>query len=104
MRLRGESQLLEPESGNAGEGKVESKRTRQVRFFFTGGKMTISVNDEPFELEREMSVEEFVAEELEADDGLVVLVNDAVVPKEKRNALILKEGDCVEVVRFVSGG
>lgn len=66
--------------------------------------MTISVNDEPFELEREMSVEEFVAEELESDDGLVVLVNDAVVPKEKRNAFILKEGDCVEVVRFVSGG
>ena len=104
MRLRGESQLLEPESGNAGDGKDESQRTRQVRFFFTGGKMTISVNDEPFELEREMSVEEFVAEELESDDGLVVLVNDAVVPKEKRNALILKEGDCVEVVRFVSGG
>ena len=103
MRLRGGSQLLEPESGNAGEGKVESKRTRRVRFFM-GGKMTISVNDEPFELEREMSVEEFVAEELESDDGLVVLVNDAVVPKEKRNALILKEGDCVEVVRFVSGG
>ena len=66
--------------------------------------MTISVNDEPFELEREMSVEEFVAEELEADDGLIVLVNDAVVPKEKRSAFILKEGDCVEVVRFVSGG
>lgn len=104
MRLRGGSQLLEPESGNAGEGKVESKRTRRVRFFYWEEKMTISVNDEPFELEREMSVEEFVAEELESDDGLVVLVNDAVVPKEKRNALILKEGDCVEVVRFVSGG
>ena len=66
--------------------------------------MTILVNDEPFDLEREMTVAEFIAEELEAEVEFVILVNDTVVPVEKRASVILKEGDSVEAVRFVSGG
>lgn len=66
--------------------------------------MIISVNDEPFELEKEMSLAQFIAEELEAEGEMVILVNDTVIPAEKREALILKEGDAVEAVRFVSGG
>ncbi|MDY3939013.1 MAG: sulfur carrier protein ThiS [Spirochaetia bacterium] len=66
--------------------------------------MTILVNDEPFDLEREMTVAEFIAEELEAEGEFVILVNDTVVPVEKRASVILKEGDSVEAVRFVSGG
>ena len=66
--------------------------------------MTILVNDEPFDLEREMTVAEFIAEELEAEGEFVILVNDTVVLVEKSASVILKEGDSVEAVRFVSGG
>lgn len=66
--------------------------------------MTILLNDEPFELEREMTVSEFISEELETEGEFVILVNDTVVPAEKRTSVVLKEGDSVEAVRFVSGG
>lgn len=66
--------------------------------------MTILVNDEAFELEREMTIEAFIAEELEGDGEFVVLLNDVVVSKEKWGSVVLKEGDSLEVARFVSGG
>ena len=37
-------------------------------------------------------------------DSLVVELNLAVVPREQFTACVLKDGDCLEIVRFVGGG
>jgi sulfur carrier protein len=39
-----------------------------------------------------------------SDNGLVTLLNENIIPKEKRNNTILNENDSLEIISFVSGG
>lgn len=38
------------------------------------------------------------------ENRVAVELNEQIVPKAKYNETVLKDGDCVEVVRFVGGG
>lgn len=68
--------------------------------------MFIELNGEEFSLETEISVANFIKEELDVDDvsSLVVVLNDEVIKKENYGLTKIKEGDIVELVRFVEGG
>ncbi|MDE5738332.1 MAG: sulfur carrier protein ThiS [Oscillospiraceae bacterium] len=38
------------------------------------------------------------------ENRVAVELNEQIVPKAKYSETVLKDGDCVEVVRFVGGG
>lgn len=65
---------------------------------------TLTVNGKPRHIDREMTVPEFL-EAHGIDRRLVaVAVNGEVVPRDRYEVTVLREGDVVEVVRMVGGG
>lgn len=65
---------------------------------------TLTVNGKPRQIDREMTVPEFL-EAHGIDRRLVaVAVNGEVVPRDRYEVTVLREGDVVEVVRMVGGG
>lgn len=66
--------------------------------------MKLIVNGEPHELPEAATVDALLRD-LGADpDHVAVMVNEAVLPRERRGARILEGGDRVEVVSFCGGG
>lgn len=65
---------------------------------------TLTVNGKPREIEREMTVPEFL--EMHGIDRrlVAVAVNGEVIPRDRYDVTVLREGDVVEVVRMVGGG
>jgi thiamine biosynthesis protein ThiS len=65
---------------------------------------TLTVHGKPRQIEREMTVPEFL-EAHGIDRRLVaVAVNGEVIPRDRYDVTMLREGDVVEVVRMVGGG
>jgi thiamine biosynthesis protein ThiS len=65
----------------------------------------LSVNGEPREVKSARSVRELLSElELDAAEGMAVLVNEAVVPRSAWDETPLAEGDAVEILRASAGG
>jgi sulfur carrier protein len=64
----------------------------------------ITVNGKPREIEREMSLPDF----LQAHDInprlVAVAINGDVIPKDQYAAAMVRAGDALEVVRMVGGG
>lgn len=50
------------------------------------------------------TVTELLADMAISGQQVAVELNEMIVPKAKYGETILKDGDCVEVVRFVGGG
>ena len=66
--------------------------------------MTITLNGDPLELERPMTVTELLAH-LEIDPRRVAVEHNLVVVKRGAfDATVVREGDQVEIVNFVGGG
>ncbi len=66
--------------------------------------MTITLNGEPYDLERPMSVVELLAT-LEIDPRRVAVEHNLSIIKHHRfSDIIVADGDRVEVVNFVGGG
>lgn len=66
--------------------------------------VTLTVNGKPRQIDREMTLPEFL-DAHGVDRRLVaVAVNGEVIPKERYGHVVLREGDAVEVVRMVGGG
>ncbi|MBM3214021.1 sulfur carrier protein ThiS [Candidatus Poribacteria bacterium] len=68
--------------------------------------MTITVNGRATELRDSTTVESLVAATVESvpERGIAVAVNGAVVRRAEWHGLLLREGDCVEIIRAVQGG
>lgn len=66
--------------------------------------MRITLNGEPRELEREMSVDELLASLGVKGERVAVEVNLEVVRRDARATRAIKDGDEVEIVSFVGGG
>lgn len=66
--------------------------------------MRLKVNGQEAQLEEGMSLDRLIAFYRLKKDMVVVELNRAVPPKETYGTTFLKEGDVVEIVKFLGGG
>jgi glycine oxidase len=69
-----------------------------------GGRMDITVNGDPTELEDGLSVAALVAQRAPDHRRIAVAVNADVVPRSAWPSTVLRDGDAVEVLVAVAGG
>lgn len=62
------------------------------------------VNGRKTELKERTGLEKWLTENGYDVSKTAVLLNGDVVPRDRRNAVYLTDGDCLEIVSFVGGG
>jgi sulfur carrier protein len=70
---------------------------------FIGGNAMVKINGEMLEKDG-MTVADVLAEMETSSQRVAVEINENIVPKAEYSSTVLKDGDVVEVVRFVGGG
>ncbi len=66
--------------------------------------MTIRLNGEPFEISGPVTVSALLAQ-LNIDPRIVAVEHNVIVVKKQQyDATMVREGDEIEIVRFVGGG
>lgn len=64
----------------------------------------MKVNGEIFEFKEDMTVSNLIAEMGFSEAMVAVELNLDILPRDSFSSTVLKENDCIEVVRFVGGG
>ena len=64
----------------------------------------MKVNGEIFEFKEGMTVSNLIAEMGFSEAMVAVELNLDILPRDSFSSTVLKEHDCIEVVRFVGGG
>ena len=64
----------------------------------------MKVNGEMFEFREGMTVSNLIAEMGFSEAMVAVELNLDILPRDSFSSTVLKENDCIEVVRFVGGG
>ena len=64
----------------------------------------MKVNGEIFEFREGMTVSNLIAEMDFSEAMVAVELNLDILPRDSFSSTVLKENDCIEVVRFVGGG
>lgn len=64
----------------------------------------MKVNGEKFDFREGMTVSDLVAEMGFSEAMVAVELNLDILPRDSFSDTVLKENDCIEVVRFVGGG
>ncbi|AKT46649.1 thiamine biosynthesis protein ThiS [Eubacterium sulci ATCC 35585] len=64
----------------------------------------MKVNGEIFEFREGMTVSNLIAEMGFSEAMVAVELNLDILPRDSFSSTVLKENDCIEVVRFVGGG
>lgn len=64
----------------------------------------MKVNGEIFEFREGMTVSNLIAEMDFSEAMVAVELNLDILPRDSFSSTVLKESDCIEVVRFVGGG
>lgn len=64
----------------------------------------MKVNGEKFEFMEGMTVSNLIAEMGFSEAMVAVELNLDILPRDSFSSTVLKENDCIEVVRFVGGG
>ena len=64
----------------------------------------MKVNGEKFDFREGMTVSDLVAEMGFSEAMVAVELNLDILPRDSFSDTVLKESDCLEVVRFVGGG
>ena len=64
----------------------------------------MKVNGELFEFREGMTVSNLIAEMGFSEAMVAVELNLDILPRDSFSSTVLKENDCIEVVRFVGGG
>lgn len=64
----------------------------------------MKVNGEIFEFREGMTVSNLIAEMGFSEAMVAVELNLDILPRDSFSSTVLKESDCIEVVRFVGGG
>ena len=64
----------------------------------------MKVNGEIFEFMEGMTVSNLIAEMGFSEAMVAVELNLDILPRDSFSSTVLKENDCIEVVRFVGGG
>jgi sulfur carrier protein len=66
--------------------------------------MKLTVNGEAYEHKGAGTIASLLAEMRSDPARVAVTLNEAVVPKSRRDAVTLREGDRVEILGFAGGG
>lgn len=66
--------------------------------------MDLTVNGKAHRHEGDGSLDSLILEINAKPDKVAVLLNDEIVPRAKRGAVSLKEGDNVEIITMAGGG
>lgn len=70
----------------------------------TAGPLSLTVNGKPFGLDREKGLPELL-DELGVNRKLVAVAhNGEVIPRDRYDEIVVRDGDRIEVVRMVGGG
>ncbi len=64
----------------------------------------MKVNGEKFEFREGMTVSNLIVEMGFSEAMVAVELNLDILPRDSFSGTVLKESDCIEVVRFVGGG
>lgn len=64
----------------------------------------MKVNGEKFDFRESMTVSNLIAEMGFSEAMVAVELNLDILPRDSFSSTVLKENDCIEVVRFVGGG
>ena len=64
----------------------------------------ITVNGKKKDLEKPMTVTEYLNENSYVPATVAIELNEEILPKDRYAETILKDGDCMEIVTFVGGG
>lgn len=64
----------------------------------------MKVNGEMFEFREGMTVSNLIAEMGFSEAMVAVELNLDILPRDSFSSTVIKENDCIEVVRFVGGG
>lgn len=64
----------------------------------------MKVNGEIFEFKEGMTVSNLIAEMGFSEAMVAVELNLDILPRDSFSSTVIKENDCIEVVRFVGGG
>lgn len=64
----------------------------------------MKVNGEIFEFREGMTVSNLIAEMGFSEAMVAVELNLDILPRDSFSSAVIKENDCIEVVRFVGGG
>ena len=64
----------------------------------------MKVNGEIFEFREGMTVSNLIAEMGFSEAIVAVELNLDILPRDSFSSTVIKENDCIEVVRFVGGG
>lgn len=64
----------------------------------------MKVNGEIFEFREDMTVSNLIAEMGFSEAMVAVELNLDILPRDSFSSTVIKENDCIEVVRFVGGG
>jgi sulfur carrier protein len=67
--------------------------------------MKITLNNRPEEIDaRELTIQDLIERKNFTFKLLVTKINGRLVRKEERNAVMIKDGDKVDVIHLISGG
>ena len=66
--------------------------------------MNLTINGSQHSHEGAGSLAELLEELGANEDQVAMMVNDRIVPKDKRGSVQLKDGDRVEILTFMGGG
>ena len=64
----------------------------------------MKVNGEKFEFREGMTVSNLIVEMGFSEAMVAVELNLDILPRDSFSSTVIKENDCIEVVRFVGGG
>lgn len=72
---------------------------------YIGGELVeITVNGKPELLNREMKLEEFLANKGLSDSKVAIEYNGEILQPAEREEVLLTAGDVLEIIKFVGGG
>ena len=66
--------------------------------------ITIKLNGKNEKIKNNTSIENFLKEKGLGKDSVVVMINENIIKKNNFESSYIKNGDEVEILRFVSGG
>ncbi|MEJ6952516.1 sulfur carrier protein ThiS [Natronospora cellulosivora (SeqCode)] len=66
--------------------------------------MQLTVNGKKEQLDKEMTILDFIFNKDENPESLVIEYNGEIVIRETWGKLLLKENDSLEILKFVGGG
>ena len=66
--------------------------------------ITIKLNGKNETLEDKINVANFLEQKSIKQQSVVVMINEDIIKKDKFETTLIKNGDEVEILRFVSGG